>query len=81
MENGNIGKVLFLDLGGMIKALEKEKCHPLTVLLILDQHKHYFLDKFNSLSEAEKTLVRTVVLDDISRLGISISINSINELL
>ena len=77
MENENIDKVLFLDLGGILKALEKESCHPLTVLLILDQHKHYFLDKFNSLSEAEKTLVRTVVLDDISRLGISISIDEL----
>jgi chorismate-pyruvate lyase len=77
MENKNIGKVLFLDLGSMIKALEKENCHPLTVLLFLQKHKTLFLNKFNSLSEAEKTLVRTVVLNDISRLGISISINEL----
>ncbi len=74
----NIDKVLLLlDLGGMLKALEKENCHPLTVLLFLQEHKTLFLNKFNSLSEAEKTLVRTVVLDDISRLGISISIDEL----
>jgi hypothetical protein len=78
MENENIGKVLFLlDLGGMIKALQKENCHPLTVLLVLQEHKTLFLNKFNTLSEAEKKLVRAVVLDDISRLGIAISLDEL----
>jgi hypothetical protein len=73
----NIREVLFIDLEEMIKRLQKENCHPLTVLLILEQNKHYFLDKLKSLSEAEKKLVRAVVLGDISRLGISISIDEL----